>query len=212
MNQFTFPFSTCEKPKKKGIAQPYSTTINIILCIIILIFLLQSNNLYSRLFLFTVLVFNVFHMLSHAMHIEELKNSQFLLTHYSAVISTFFLILMLNFITKEKIDVYNLCLLVLLYGFDTYLIIKDVSHIYNIIIFMAILFIILIYYYPFLSDKMETNIFYIIISSSIVLFFELFEVANCKYILEKYNFPFHTITEISACIPIVLLCNTFYKL
>jgi hypothetical protein len=213
MNRYTFPFGSCEKPQTKGgIAQPYSTSINIILCLIILTFMLQSNNLYSRLFLFTILVFNGFHTLSHTIHIKELKNYQFLLTHYSSVISTFFLIAMLNYITKEKINKYILCLLVLLYGFDTYLIIKNVSHIYNIIIFMVILFIILIYYYPFLTKKMQTNIFYIIISSSFVLFFQLFEIANCKYILENYNFPFHIITEISASIPIALLCYTFYKL
>ena len=101
MNRYTFPFGSCEKPQTKGgIAQPYSTSINIILCLIILTFMFQSNNLYSRLFLFTILVFNGFHTLSHTIHIKELKNYQFLLTHYSSVISTFFLIVMLNYITK----------------------------------------------------------------------------------------------------------------
>jgi len=43
--------------------------------------------------------------------------------------------------------------------------------------------------------------------------YQIFEIINCQYILKNFNyFPFHIITEFSACIPIYLLCNSFYKI
>jgi len=212
MNKYTFPFNSCEIPQKNGISQPYSTMINIILCIIIFLFLLKSNNIYSKLFLLSILVFNIFHTFSHTMHIKNLKNSQFLLTHFSAIISTFFLIILLNYITKKNINLFQILFLIFLYLFDIFLIISNTSHIYNIIIFMIILFIIMIFYYNFLSNTIKKYIIYIIIFSIIVLFFQVFEILNCEYILQNFkNFPFHIITESSAFIPITLLCYTFYK-
>ena len=38
MSEYTFPFDTCEKPNKNGIAQPYSAFFNIINCVIIFYF------------------------------------------------------------------------------------------------------------------------------------------------------------------------------
>ena len=211
MNRYTFPFNSCEIPEKNGISQPYSAIINIILCIIIFVYFIRSNNKYSQLFLFSVLLFNVFHTLSHSTHIDY-NNLQFLLTHFSAIISTFFLFLLLQHITKKNIQSYYLYGIILLYIFDIFIIYNNVSHIYNIILFLIILFSIMIFYYIFLSHKIKKSITYIITFSLLVLFFQIFEIFNCQYILHNFKFPFHTITEIFACIPIILLCNTFYKI
>ena len=43
MNEYTFPFNTCEKFNKTGIAQPYSSLFNLINCLIIFYFLLKYN-------------------------------------------------------------------------------------------------------------------------------------------------------------------------
>jgi hypothetical protein len=212
MNIYTFPFNSCEIPQKEGIAQPYSTTINLFLCGIILYFLVKSNNFYSKMFLASVLLFNIFHTFSHTVHIKFLKNGQFYLTHFSAIISTLLFIFLLNHITKKKINSMQFYTLLFLYLFDLVLIIQNVSHIYNIITFLILLFLIMIFYYKFLSDNIKTNIIYIILFSSLVLFFQIFEIFNCQYILENFNFPFHIMTEISASIPIYLLCNSFYNI
>ena len=211
MNKYIFPFNSCEIPQINGIAQPYSTSINIVLCTIILLFLLNSNNNYSKLFLFSLLLFNLFHTLSHSIHLENFSNYQFLFTHFSAICSTFILLFMLNHITNKNIESHYLYLLLFLYLFDIFLITINVSHIYNIIIFMIILFFIIIYYYNFLSCNLQQNLIYIILFSLLTLFFQVFEILNCEYILQNYeNFPFHIINEISAFIPIVLLCYSFY--
>jgi hypothetical protein len=183
------------------------------LCCIIIFFLLKSNNLYSRLFLLSILIFNIFHTFSHALHVKLVKNGQFLLTHFSAIISSLFFILLLNHITKQKLLTWQFCILLFLYVFDIYIITQNFSHIYNIITFLIILFLIMIFNYHLLSRKLKEKIIYIIFFSAIVLFFQIFEIFNCQYILENFkNFPFHIMTEISAYIPIFLLCNSFYKI
>ena len=213
MNKYTFPFNSCEVPQKNGFAQPFSTTINLLLCCIIIFYLLKSNNLYSRLFLLSILIFNIFHTFSHALHFKLLKNGQFLLTHFSAIISTFFFILLLTHITKKKLLAWQFYVLLFLYIFDIYIISQKISHIYNIITFLIVLFLIMIFYYPLLSGKFKKKIIYIIFFSAVVLFFQIFEIFNCQYILENFkNFPFHIMTEISAYIPIYLLCDSFYKI
>jgi hypothetical protein len=210
---FTFPFNTCEIPKKDGIAQPHSTIINTILCIIIFLFLLQSNNLYSRLFLFFVLLFNIFHTLSHAIHVSNFKIIQFLLTHYSAILSSFFLLCLLTNITKYTLKPFQKIGLLCLYLFDVILIYYDVSHLYNIIVFLMILFSIMIIFYKYLSTKIKQNIVVIIGFSCLVLFIDIIEINFCESLLQKYgNIPFHTILEASAFIPIILLCYSFYKI
>ena len=213
MNNYTFPFNSCEVPQKNGIAQPYSTTINFILCSVIIFYLLNSNNLYSRMFLTTILIFNIIHTFSHTIHLNFLKNGQFFLTHFSAIGSTLFLLLLLNHITKKTPLQWQIYILLFLYLFDIYLVTQGVSHVYNIITFLILLFLIMIFYYKHLSHNIKQNIIYIILFSSIVLFFQIFEIINCQYILKNFNyFPFHIITEISAFIPIYLLCSSFYKI
>jgi len=210
---FTFPFNTCEIPNKDGIAQPHSTIINTILCIIIFLFLLNSNNLYSRLFLFFLLLFNIFHTFSHAIHISSIKNIQFLLTHYSAVLSSFFLFYLLSNITKYTLKLYQLIGLLFLLFFDIILCYYDVSHIYNIIIFLIILFSILIIFYKYLSKKIQQNIKYIIGFGFLALVIDIIEILFCQSLLQKYgNIPFHSILELSAYIPTILLCYSFYRI
>jgi len=210
---FTFPFNSCEIPNKHGIAQPHSVVINTILCIIIFLFLLQSNNLYSRLFFFSLLLFNIFHTLSHAIHVSNFKNIQFLLTHYSAILSSFFLLCLLSNITKYTLKPYQIIGLVSLLLFDIILIYYDISHVYNIIVFLIILFSIMIIFYKYLSRKIKQNIVVIIGFSCLVLFFQINEIIFCESLLQKYgNIPFHTILEASAFIPIILLCYSFYKI
>ena len=174
---------------------------------------MKTNNIYSYLFLTLILIFNVSHTFSHTIHIKYFNNVQFLLTHYSAIVATIILILLLNHITKKNLTNQHIYILLLLYLLDTYIIIVEGPHIYNIIIFLILLLLIMCFNYTYLSQTLKQNINYIIFFSGIALFFQIFEILNCEYILKNYNyFPFHIITELSAFIPICLLCKTFYKI
>ena len=79
MNEYTFPFDTCEKLNKNGIAQPYSAIFNLINCIIILHFLLKTKRKYTFILLFSILCFELFHVFSHIVHIQG--NIQINITH-----------------------------------------------------------------------------------------------------------------------------------
>jgi hypothetical protein len=211
MNSYTFPFNSCEIPQTDGIAQPYSTSVNLLLCLIILYFLQKSTNVYSRVFLTSILIFNAFHTFSHTIHINLYKNLQFLLTHFSAIASTIAFLFLLHFITKKALQTWQICTLVLFYLIDVGLIFLNVSHIYNITVFLIILFSILLFYYPSMPKVIQKNVWYIIGFSCIVLTFRIFEILNCQFILREFQgFPFHTLTEISATIPIFLLCYSFH--
>ena len=72
MLEYTFPFSTCEKPNKSGIAQPYSVLLNLINCIIVFYFLLKTKHNYTFILLFSILSFELFHVFSHILHIQGL--------------------------------------------------------------------------------------------------------------------------------------------
>jgi len=165
------------------------------------------------MFLASVLVFNIFHTFSHTIHIKNFKHGQFYLTHFSAMVSTMFFIVLLNAVTKSNLVDWQIFTLLFLYLFDIYLIRQNVSHIYNIITFLLVLFLIMSFYYRFLSNKIKQNIIYIILFSLLVLSFQIFEIFNCNFILENFKgFPLHIMTEISACVPIYLLCDTFYEI
>ena len=69
MSEYTFPFSTCEKPNTTGIAQPYSSLLNLINCLIIFYFLLKVKQNYTFILLFFILCFELFHVFSHSIHI-----------------------------------------------------------------------------------------------------------------------------------------------
>ena len=213
MNKYTFPFNSCETPHENSVSQPYSTCTNIILCLLIIYYFYKSDNFYSKLFLFSILLFNLFHTFSHFTHIKSEYNIQFYLTHFSAIFATVCLLLLLQKMTNQSLKPYYLYLLILLYIIDVTLIIYGVSHIYNIILFIILLFIIMILYYPYTSIMVQTNIKYIIGLSMITLFCQIIEVQYCKKMLECIpGFPFHIIVEISAFFPILLLCLTFYKI
>lgn len=213
MNKYTFPFNSCEMPSKNIISQPYSAFINIVLCFIVLYYLLKSDTPYSRLFLFSVFLFNAFHTFSHLTHIKSEWNIQFLLTHFSAIFASVCLFLLFQKITKRNLDPMYLYLLGFLYIMDVVLIMYDVSHIYNIITFIVILSLAMILYYPYTSSKIQTNIKYIIGLSFVTLFLQIIELKYCKKMLEFIpGFPVHSIVELSSFVPIILLCRTFYKL
>jgi hypothetical protein len=213
MNKYTFPFNSCEIPNENSVSQPYSTSINVILCLLILYYLSKSNNFYSQLFLFSLLLLNTFHTFSHFTHIESEYHIQFLLTHFSAIFGSLCLLLLLQNITGRSLDLYYIYVLSLLYFIDVVLIMYDVSHIYNIILFIIILCMIMILYYPYTPTIVKTNIKYIIGLTLITLFFMIIEVQYCKKMLEFIpGFPFHSIVELSAFFPITLLCKTFYKI
>jgi len=210
MSEYTFPFNTCEKPNKEGIAQPYSSLANLINCAIIFYFLLQTKHTYTFLLLFVILCFEAFHVFSHSIHI--LGSIQINITHaLSYCINFAFLFFFYNYVQKLPSIPFIL--------FYVFLIFCDIYAFCNMnvvyyIFSQALLFLsVLFYYYPLLNRTMKEkiNIIFVIIISIIILF--LNEKYNCEKMLDLCpHFPWHILIEILGIILFYIICSNFYKL
>jgi len=210
MSEYTFPFNTCEKPNKNGIAQPYSALFNLINCAIILYFLLKTKHNYTFILLFSILCFELFHVFSHSIHI--LGSIQINITHMlSYCINIAFLFFFYNYAKKLP----SICFIILylfLIFFDIYAF-CNMNVVYYIfsqaLLFLSVLF----YYYPLLTKniKNKINIIFFLVLLIIILF--LNEKYNCKKMLETYpNFPYHIFIEIIGILLFYIICSSFYKL
>jgi hypothetical protein len=210
MNEYIFPFDTCEKPNKNGIAQPYSTFVNLINCLIIFYFLLKVKHYYTFILLFSILCFELIHLFSHMVHVEGLiqRNIVHSLTY---VINLSFLFLFYCY-TKKIPSIGFIFYLLLLVCFDIY------SLLYLPFIFyvtaQSIIFIsILGYYFSLLPKFIQNCIYQIFFFVFIIIFLILNEMYNCKKMQELYpDFPYHILIEIVGIVVFYIICSNFYKL
>ena len=204
---YTFPFHTCEKPKK-GIAQPYSAVLNAINCIMIAYFLLQTKSLFSTFLLFSIFCFELFHTFSHIIHIPG--KIQTMISHFLSYAINFAFLFFFIHLTNKVPSFAFLFYLLLLTLFDIY------SLFYLSIVFylisQAILMIsLLTYYFPLLSNSIQKNIYKIISLTSMAILLFLNETYNCKKMLDFYPLPYHSLIEIVGVLLFYVICSTFYK-
>jgi hypothetical protein len=210
MSEYTFPFSTCEKPNKHGIAQPYSSLLNLINCLIIFYFLLQVEQSYTFILLFCILCFELFHVFSHSIHIPG--SIQINITHMlSYCINFAFLLFFYNYM-KILPSMWFI-------AFYIFLIFCDIYTFFNMnvvyyIFSQAILFLsVLFYYYPLLSKKIKDKIHVIFFFVLLIVILFLNEKYNCEKMMSVYpDFPYHILIEIVGLFLFYIICSTFYKL
>jgi hypothetical protein len=152
---FIFPFSTCEKPNKRGIAQPYSVIINVISIFVILSFLFQVKNIYSFFLILSLLTFECIHTFSHIIHLPNYI--QLNIIHSLAYIVNFCYLLAFYNYTHKAPSLFFLVILTILLFFDIY------SFLYLSFVFyfsssLLIFFSILIYYYQHIPKKQRNYI------------------------------------------------------
>jgi hypothetical protein len=210
MNEYTFPFNTCEIPNKKGVAQPYSALFNFINCVIIFYFLLKTNHNYTFILLFSILSFESFHVFSHSIHIPG--SIQINITHMlSYCINIAFFFFFYNYLKKIPaiwfIIIYLFLILFDIYAFCN---MNVVFYIFS----QALLFLsVLLYYYPLLSQKIKNNIHIIFFLVAIIIILFLNEKFNCKKMMSIYpDFPYHILIEIVGILLFYIICSSFYKL
>ena len=210
MSEYTFPFSTCEKPNKSGIAQPYSSLLNLINCLVIFYFLLQTKQNYTFILLFVILCFELFHVFSHSVHIPG--SMQINITHaLSYCINFAFLFFFYNY-TKKMPSIWFII-------FYAFLICVDIYTFCNLnvvcyIFCQALLFLsVLLYYYPLLNKNMKDNIHIIFFLVTLIIILFLNEKYNCEKMMSIYPyFPYHILIEIIGILLFLIICSTFYKL
>ena len=209
-NSYTFPFDTCEKPREKGIAQPYSAFFNAVNCIIIFYFLCQTKNKYTFSLLFSILCFELFHTFSHCIHIKG--NIQTNITHILAYLINIALFCVFYNYTKKIPNIAFILYSILLVCFDIYSFF-NLSIIFYIISQAIIMISLLIYYYKLMPVRIQKIMFPLLflVCLNIILF--LNEKYNSKQMLSLYpHFPFHALIEIVGIVIFYLISSSFYKL
>ena len=210
MNEYTFPFSTCEKPNKYGISQPYSSLLNLINCLIIFYFLIKTKQNYTFILIFCILCFELFHVFSHSIHISG--SIQINITHMlSYCINFAFLFFFYNYVKKIPSSGFIIFYVFLIF-FDIY-IFCNMNVVYYIfsqaLLFLSVLF----YYYPLLTKNIKKiiNIIFFLVLLIIILFIN--EKYNCEKMMSIYpHFPYHILIEIIGLVLFYIICSNFYKL
>ena len=208
--KYTFPFNSCEPPNKNGIAQPYSTFVNLINCFVIVYFLLKTNTNYAFLLLASILCFEIFHLFSHSIHIPG--SIQTIVIHtLSYFINISFFYAFYSYTTKIPSTIFIGYLLALI-GLDIYALLN--LNIFYYVATQSIIFIsLLFYYFAWLPDFVQKSMYSIIGCISIILLLILNEKYNCKRMLKTIpRFPFHIFVEIGGIVLFYMICSTFYKL
>lgn len=209
MNEFTFPFDTCETSSKEGIAQPYSAFINFIDCCVIFYFLLKVKHFYTFLLLFFILCFQWVHMFSHMFHIQgSIQTNIIHAITYCINISLLYACYGYTHIFPHYAFLLFLCLFVC---FDIYSFLH--LHLVFYLLTQSIIFIsILFYYYPLLPAFIQKSVYPIVCIIGVALLFEINEIMNCTRLLSLYPFPYHIFVELLAILLFYTICSHFYKL
>jgi hypothetical protein len=210
INSYTFPFNTCETPYKKGIAQPYSVFFNLISCFIIIYFLYTSKNNSSKVLLFSILLFELFHTFSHSVHLNN--KSQIIITHMLAYfVNLCYFITLYNYSKYLPNNIFLLYLLIIIL-FDIYAF-QKLPFIFYLSSQFLIFISLFLYYYSYFPIDIKNKIPFIFILTLLILLLFINESYNCKKMLEKYNwFPFHILIEITAIFIVYNISIIFSKL
>jgi hypothetical protein len=210
MNEYTFPFNTCEKTKEGIMAQPYSVVLNLINCLIIFYFLLRTRKTYTFLLLFFLFCFELFHSFSHVVHINS--SIQINIIHFITYLINVAFLNVFYCYTNVFPTMEFMLYLGILICFDLYSIF-NLTIIYYLLS-QSILFIsILLYYYPLLPKFIQKSIYQIIPLVGLIILLFLNEKYNCKKMLDVYPFfPYHIFIEITGILLFYIIASHFSRL
>jgi len=203
-NEYIFPFMTCEKPNKDGIAQPYSTFFNLISCLIIFYFLLQTKEFPHFIFIFSIFCFQLFHSFSHMVHIQG--NIQTNVVHTLAYFVNISLLYLLYHYTHTLPNYSFMIFLGFVVCFDIYSLFY-LSTFYYVFSQAILLVSLLVYYYALLPKMIQMNMYKIILAIAVAILLFLNENLNCERMLSYSKLPYHILPEMSLIVVFYLICK-----
>jgi hypothetical protein len=210
INEYTFPFNTCEKVSDGFIAQPYSAMLNLFSSFIISYFLFKTKSKSSKLLLLSILLFELFHTSSHSIHLNNY--SQTMITHLLAYFVNF--CYMFTLYNYSKIIPNNIFLTYLssIILFDIYAF-NNLSFIFYLTSQFLIFISLFLYYYNYFTEDIKKRIPLIFSLTFSILLLFINETYNCKKMLNNYNwFPFHIFIEITAVFIVYNISSIFSNL
>jgi hypothetical protein len=206
-----FPFNTCEV-RGDIVDQPYSASINILSCIILLYLLSQAKHIEIQFFILSLFIFQAYHAYSHLFWNENEYSLQHVyIIHATSYIIIIALITAISFISDELPYIPIILAAILL---DIFILYNYIGTVYNAISGINIWVIILItgLWNVKLPEvvKQLLPILLMLFVVIIVLFFN--EKYNCDAMMNAYQFPYHIAIEICGLIISSLFAYIFILL
>lgn len=206
-----FPFNTCEV-RGDIVDQPYSASINIVSCFILLYLLSQAQNIEIQFFILSLFIFQAYHAYSHMFW----SNNENSLVHVYTIHSISYLIIIalviaISFITKQPPNIPIIFSVILL---DIYILYNYIGTVYNAISGINIWVVVLItglwnFKLPDVVKRL-LPILIMLFAVIIALFFN--EKYNCDAMMTAYQFPYHIAIEIIGLIISSLFAYIFLLL
>lgn len=206
MEEYTFPFSTCERPSENGIAQPFSSAINMIIVLFLIYCFIQAKSIQLKYVFFSFILFELWHTMSHIIFIAG--NIQQSVVHFLAYNIAFGTLFALLYLSKSSLNIYQIALLASVVLFDI-IVYMNYGGVYMILSGTLIFIAILLCVYP----KYSTFISYYILGLIGLALLFVNEAVNCQWMLQYWpNFPFHIIIESYGLLLFYILSNKLLSL
>lgn len=206
-----FPFNTCEV-RGDIVDQPYSASINIVSCFILLYLLSQAQNIEIQFFILSLFIFQAYHAYSHMFW----SNNENSLVHVYTIHSISYLIIIalviaISFITKQPPNIPIIFSVILL---DIYILYNYIGTVYNAISGINIWVVVLITgLWNFKLPDVVKRLLPILLMLFVVIIALFFnEKYNCDAMMTAYQFPYHIAIEIMGLIISSLFAYIFLLL
>jgi hypothetical protein len=206
-----FPFNTCEA-RGNIVDQPYSASINILSCIILLYLLSQAQHPEIQFFIFSLFIFQAYHAYSHMFWSKNEESLEHVYTiHSITYIIIIALITAIAFISGRPP---NIPVILAVITLDIFILYNYIGTVYNAVSGINIWVVVLIT--GLWNVKLPTvvqqllPILLILFAVIIALFFN--EKYNCDAMMNAYPFPYHTAIEICGLVISSLFAYIFLVL
>ena len=202
-----FPYNTCEV-RGDIVDQPYSASINILSCLLLLYLLSQARHIEIQFFILSLFIFQAYHAYSHLFWGD---NEYSLVNVYIIHACSYLLITAISFITKQPPNIPIISAVILL---DIYILYNYMGTVYNAISGINIWVVVLITgLWNARLPAVVKRLLPILLMSFVViigLFFN--EKYNCDAMMSVYQFPYHIAIEIFGLIISALFAYIFLLL
>ena len=206
-----FPFNTCEV-RGEIVDQPYSASINILSCLILLYLLSQAKHIEIQFFILSLFIFQAYHAYSHLFWSKNENSLEHVyIIHAISYIIIVALIIAISFISGEPP---NIPIIITAIMVDLYIFMKYVGTVYNAASGINVWIIVLItglwnIKLPIVVSRLLPILIMLFVVVIALLFNERY---NCDAMMNAYVFPYHIAVEIMGLIISSLFAYIFLLL
>jgi hypothetical protein len=210
-----FPFNTCEV-RGELIDQPYSASIDIVSCIILLYLLSLAKHLEIQFFILSLFIFQAYHAYSHLFWSDDGDDGEHSLEHVYIIHASSYLIVIalitaLSFISGKPPYIPLIFAAILL---DFYIFLNYIGTVYNAISGINIWVVVLLtgLWHVKLPTVVKRLLPILLLLFLVIIGLFFNEKYNCEAMMNAYPFPYHTAIEICGLVISSLFAYIFLLL